>query len=170
MKWLQDLLGTGDIVVSSLERDHAPSAADIHAANFSRPWTDGEIADLLGKDNVRGFGAHARTVRQRAMTGFVLVRAAADEAEVLTIAVSPEWHGYGVGRKLMDRVLAHAHRERLASIFLEVEETNAPARALYAKLGFVAVGERPDYYAGAAGDRTRAIVMRRHVRRIDRRR
>ena len=63
-------------------------------------------------------GASAREAAARggAMIGFVLLRTAADEAEILTIGVRPDWQGHGIGARLMAHVLAHAHRERLASV------------------------------------------------------
>lgn len=166
MRWLQGLWGTGEVSISALAAEHAPYAADIHATIFARPWTDGEIAELIASQNVFGLAAHARSPRGATLTGFVIARAAADEAEILTIAVSPDWQGYGIGRRLMDRLLAHAHRERIASVFLEVDEANDPARGLYRKLGFAVVGERPDYYRDQNERRSRAVVMRRDVKQL----
>lgn len=162
MKWWQGFWGSAEVTLVPLTAEHARDAADVHAATFARPWTDGEIADLLSRPNVFGYAARPAQGGV-ALTGFVLVRLAADEAEILTIAVRPDWQGYGVGRRLMDQVLAHAHRERLASLFLEVDEANAAALALYRKLGFAAVGERPGYYRDRQGERRRAIVMRRDL-------
>ncbi|MBO6639835.1 MAG: ribosomal protein S18-alanine N-acetyltransferase [Roseitalea sp.] len=163
MKWWQGLWGASDIAIAPMQRSDAVEASDIHRVLFARPWTDGEIADLLGTANVFGFAAPEASARGGAMTGFVLLRTAADEAEILTIAVRPEWQGHGVGARLMAHVLAHAHRERLASVFLEVGETNAAAAALYRKLGFAVVGDRPEYYRGTSETRTRALVMRHDV-------
>lgn len=162
-RWL-GLFSSEDVVVVPMPRDMAREAADIHAVCFARAWTDGEIADLLGNANTHGFAATVPAGSQRAMAGFVLLRIAAGEAEILTIAVSPDWQGYGIGRRLMDHVLAHAHRERFESIFLEVEESNQAAVALYKKLGFFEVGNRPGYYSDPVKGRSRAIVMRRDVR------
>ncbi|WP_306117305.1 MULTISPECIES: ribosomal protein S18-alanine N-acetyltransferase [unclassified Roseitalea] len=161
MRWLFGLWPADQIAIHPFEADHVHDAAQIHAANFARPWTDGEIATLSGRDGVFGFVARGTDWWGTATVGFVLARMAADEAEILTIAVKPDWQGYGVGRRLMDGVLTHAYRERIASVFLEVDETNAAARALYQRLGFVTVGDRPDYYAGADAQKSRAIVMRR---------
>jgi ribosomal-protein-alanine N-acetyltransferase len=168
MKWWQGLWGAADIAIAAMQRTDAVEASDIHRALFARPWTDGEIADFLGKASVAGFAAREPAARGGAMTGFVLLQTAADEAEILAIGVRPDWQGYGVGARLMAHVLAHAHRERLASVFLEVDETNAAAGALYRKLGFATVGERPDYYRGKSDARTRALVMRHDVASVRR--
>ncbi len=153
-----------DLALQPIGVDHAAEAAAIHAATFARPWTDGEFGDLIAQDNAFGFAALEPPGRGGAMAGFVLARHAAGEAEVLTIAVRPDWQRYGVGRRLMDHLLGAAHRERIDAMFLEVDEANAAARALYAKRGFRIVAERPDYYRGNDTGRSRALVMRRDGR------
>ncbi|WP_223479156.1 ribosomal protein S18-alanine N-acetyltransferase [Oricola indica] len=153
-----------DVVVDPLDISHTRHMADLHAVSFSRPWTDGEFHDMLGQPTVFGFVARELTWGKSKVLGFVLARGAAGEAEILTITVAPDWQGHGLGRKLMDAVLRKAHGERIESVFLEVDETNAPAIALYRKLGFFQVGGRPDYYRDKAGRRTAALVMRRDLR------
>lgn len=153
-----------DVVVDPLEPAHARSVSDLHAGTFTRPWTDGEFLDMLAQPTVFGFVARELTWGKARILGFVLARAAAGEAEILTIAVAPDWQGHGLGRKMMDAVLYRAHHERVESVFLEVDETNAPAIALYRKLGFIEVGGRPDYYRDRSGRKTSALVMRRDLR------
>ncbi len=83
--------------------------------------------------------------------GFVLARVAADEAEILTLAVAPAMRRHGLGRELMQAAMAAAAGRGAASVALEVAERNAAARSLYAGLGFAGVGRRRGYY-GAGGD------------------
>jgi ribosomal-protein-alanine N-acetyltransferase len=158
--WLRPL----DIVVDPLDTAHTRHMADLHSATFVRPWTDGEFHDMLAQPTVFGFVARELTWGKAKVLGFVLARGVAGEAEILTIAVTPDWQGHGLGRKLMDAVLAKAHRERIESVFLEVDETNKPAIALYKKLGFFQVGGRPDYYRDRSGRKSAALVMRRDLR------
>lgn len=164
MKWPFDWIWPLDVVVDPLELEHVEDLADIHARNFSRAWTDGEFHDLLSKKPVFGFAVRELRWGKGRLLGFVLARAVADEAEILTIAVLPDWQGHGLGRKLMDAVLAKVHSDRVESIFLEVDETNQSAVALYRKLGFFEVGGRKDYYENVRGARTTALVMRRDLR------
>ena len=89
--------------------------------------------------------------------GLILARVAADEAEILTLAVTPQARGRGLGRRLLQTALDHARTQGAASMFLEVSPANAPALALYARAGFAPVGRRPRYYPGG-GD---ALVLRR---------
>ncbi|WP_376087518.1 GNAT family N-acetyltransferase [Roseomonas sp. CCTCC AB2023176] len=88
--------------------------------------------------------------------GFVLARAVAGEAEVLTIAVLPERRRAGLGWSLLVAAVAEAGRRGAAALFLEVSEANAAARALYARAGAVEVGRRRRYYV----DGTDALVLR----------
>ena len=164
MKWFFSWLLPLDVVVDPLEASHVHAMADLHRETFTRPWTDGEFHDLLSQDTVFGFAARELRWGKARVLGFVLARAAAGEAEILTVAVAPDWQGHGIGRKLMDAVLTKAHRERVESLFLEVDETNKPAIALYRKLGFFEVGGRPDYYRDRSGKLSAALVMRRDLR------
>ena len=95
------------------------------------------------------------------MRGFVLARLAADEAEILTIAVQPSARGRGVGRALLLANFRQAANAGARTLFLEVDEDNRAALALYKRLGFVRVGERVGYYRKKDGGRTTAVVMRR---------
>lgn len=123
--------------------------AALHAAAFTvpRPWTAEELAALL---------AHPGAVLAAAEQGFALARVAADEAELLTIAVAPAARRRGLGRQLLARVLTAAAGRGARSVFLEVAADNAPARALYAMAGFAEAGRRRGYYGGAD-----ALVLRR---------
>jgi len=77
-----------------------------------------------------------------------------DEAEILNIAVDPEYRRRGIGAALLDRVCAEAQ----GAIFLEVAETNAPAIALYRKQGWVEAGVRQGYYSQGT---VNAVVMKK---------
>jgi [ribosomal protein S18]-alanine N-acetyltransferase len=152
-----------EFAIEPLEIDDAAVLARIHEEDFIRPWTEDEFADLLAQANVFGFAAREVGKRHLGPVGFVLVRQAADEAEILTVAVARSARRLGLGRSLMDAVLRALHAERTASLFLEVDETNVAAIGLYKRLGFIQVGKRPDYYKQPGGGRTGAIVMRRDL-------
>jgi ribosomal-protein-alanine N-acetyltransferase len=92
--------------------------------------------------------------------GFILARDLAGDVEVLSVGVLPRWRRRGIGRALIDAVVANAERDGLGSIVLEVATENAAARALYAAFGFVQVGRRPGYYCQTGG-RTDALILRR---------
>ncbi|MBN9052709.1 GNAT family N-acetyltransferase [Shinella sp. PSBB067] len=147
-----------------LETDDAGIAAALHRARFARPWNDGEFHSLLSQEPVFGFLALKEGALGRTAGGFVLARATAGEAEILTIGVDERFARAGLGWRLMLAALREAKMRGAEDIFLEVDEGNAAARGLYAKLGFSKVGERKAYYAAADGSRSTALVMRRDLR------
>ncbi len=95
--------------------------------------------------------------------GFLLGRAVAGEAELLTLAVAPESRRLGLGRKLVARFLYQARLRGAARAFLEVSAENPAAIALYESAGFAAAGRRRGYYASPEGGRIDAIVMARDL-------
>ncbi|MCD2180239.1 GNAT family N-acetyltransferase [Rhizobium sp. C1] len=150
-----------DYEIIPMEVAHCRAASAIHGERFLRGWSDGEFHDLLGQDTVGGFVAfHSGLSPRDGVTGFVLSRTAAGEAEILSIGVTPRVARQGLGWRLMRAALADIVARDATTVFLEVDETNTAARALYAKLGFAKVAERPAYYAGPDGKKTAAHVMR----------
>jgi ribosomal-protein-alanine N-acetyltransferase len=148
-----------DYDVVPMQPAHSVQAAEIHAAGFSRAWSIDEIETLLDQTNVDGFVAFASGEKTQ-VAGFVLTRFAADEAEVLTIAVRRRHRRRGVGWRLMLAAIRQMRDAGAERLFLEVDETNASAVALYKRLGFVKVAERRAYYKHEDGGRSAALVMR----------
>ena len=97
------------------------------------------------------------------MRGFAISRLAADEAEILTIAVDSAWRGRGVGRDLMREHLSRATLSGARAMFLEVDQDNAAAIALYTRFGFLKVGRREGYYRRPDGKSATALVMRKDL-------
>lgn len=131
----------------------AAALARLHAAAFDRPWGGSEIADLMASP-----GAFGLLVEE---TGFILCRAIAGEAEVLTLAVTPAARRRGAGRALLEAAAGLAATTGADSMFLEVAADNVAALALYAAADFSRVGLRRAYYA----DGSDAVVMRRALNR-----
>ena len=157
--WLDRLLGRVVALSEATTRDAAVIAA-LHAASFQRGWSEQEIQRLLIERNVL---AH-RLLRGGRFVGFIMSREAAGEAEILSIAVSKSQQGRGFARQLLE-----LHMRRLAglgvkAIFLEVDESNMPARRLYSRAGFREVGRREAYYSRSPGVKGgAALVLRRDL-------
>lgn len=90
--------------------------------------------------------------------GFTLVRAAPGEEELLLIAVSPAARGKGLGRRLLEQVIADARGRGAERVFLEMRFNN-PAAELYRACGFEPIGRRPDYYRLPDGNKIDAITF-----------
>jgi ribosomal-protein-alanine N-acetyltransferase len=124
--------------------------ATIHAAAFSAADAWGQdVFDLqLAMPNVFGL--------LHPSGGLILVRIAADEAEILTLAVVPAARRSGVGGVLLLEASSTAAAMGARALFLEVSVTNIAARALYISAGFIQVGRRRNYYS----DSSDALVLR----------
>lgn len=133
----------------------APAIAALHARSFRRGWDDDEVYGLL----VDGTVVAHRAMIRRTLAGFIISRLAADEAEILSVAIGPAWRGRGLARPLLDIHLRTLAGRAVSAVFLEVDEHNAPARRLYAGAGFRVVGRRQGYYEGGAT----ALVLRRDL-------
>lgn len=151
--------------VAPLTTEDARALSRLHSSAFplsGGSWGASEFHKLLLQPNVFGhrvarpgpFGRGKPEPR-----GFVLLREAGGEAEVLTLAVHPSWQGRGFGRTLMNAAIRDLYGRRTEALFLEVDEGNAPAIGLYEKLGFETVGKREAYYAKVGG-RATALTMR----------
>jgi len=92
--------------------------------------------------------------------GFVLVRVAGHEAEILTLAVAPAARRRGIGLALVVAACRHAQKMGAGASFLEVGERNESARSLYQRLGFHEVGRRRGYYQSAGGSNEDALIFR----------
>ena len=90
--------------------------------------------------------------------GFILSRQAADEEELLLIAVKPEHRGRGLGRKLIRQLKLEANTRKVSKIFLEMREGN-PAESLYRSEGFETIGLRKNYYTARDGSRMNALTF-----------
>jgi ribosomal-protein-alanine N-acetyltransferase len=138
----------------------AAALAALHARSFAHGWNESEFERLLADKAVI---AHvARAGSGKPLAGFMLSRRAADEAEILTVAVAPAERGRGVARALLARHLGRLAALGIARVFLEVDDGNRPALKLYERAGFRPVGQRAGYYVRADGART-ALTLRRDL-------
>jgi len=147
-------------VVEEAVAEDIPALADLHDRAFAVGWSADELMSLANQRGVIVLQVRrANALGTRAPLGFVIARVAADEAEILTIAVDPAHRARGFGARLMRAVMSRLYAERVAALFLEVDAANAPAVALYRRLGFKTVGARRGYYHDSDGDGG-ALVMR----------
>jgi ribosomal-protein-alanine N-acetyltransferase len=94
------------------------------------------------------------------VVGLLVARVAADEMEILNLAVDPRWRRRGAGTALVEAALDHGLRAGAARVFLEVRETNGAARRFYQQQGFAVTGRRVRYYHQPEED---ALIMAREV-------
>lgn len=130
--------------------------AAIHAAAFGdrgQVWPEAAIEAMLARAPIRWVAAGA--------DGFAILQVLPPEAELLTIAVDPAAQGRGVGTALLRAAMSRARLCGARTMWLDVAEDNAPARALYARAGFAETGRRPGYYARTRGKAVDALLLSR---------
>jgi [ribosomal protein S18]-alanine N-acetyltransferase len=153
------------VTIEEAQISEAEALADIHGTAFSRQWSADEFAALLSDRNVFALVARGGTFfGARRIIGFVLVRSAADEAEILSVAVLPRARGRGYGRQLIEEAMRRLYREAARICFLEVDRDNRAAVGLYRSLGFEEAGARKGYYRSPEGGAGTALVMRVQLR------
>ncbi|MFT7058523.1 MAG: ribosomal-protein-alanine N-acetyltransferase [Pseudorhodobacter sp.] len=126
--------------------------AALHAKTFTvpRPWSETEFASLLQSPHVFAIGD---------ALGFILGRAIAGEAEVLTLAVDPAQRRAGIARNLMRAFCRQSVARGAMAAFLEVAEGNLAAIALYQTTGFAIVGRRVGYFKTGKEQAIDALVL-----------
>lgn len=134
----------------------AEAMALVHGRAFAKGWSAADIAELTA-----GPGGFALLVEEdEAPMGFILCRAMAGEAEILTLAVEPAARRRGLARALVEAAAGAARMAGAQTLFLEVAHDNQPALALYEAAGFARAGLRRNYYDLGAQGTTDAVVMR----------
>lgn len=148
-------------IVEDASAHDCEELAALHDQAFPVGWNADDLAALVQDRAVtthviRPLGWFGRGP----VEGFIMVRQAADEGEVLTFAVASHTRGRGYGTRLLDGAIMALRQAGVVEVFLEVAETNASAITLYRRRGFAQVGERHAYAKTADGRNERALVMR----------
>jgi ribosomal-protein-alanine N-acetyltransferase len=149
----------GTALVEPARVRDAARLAQRHGASFHRGWGEDEFETMLTERNT----LVDRLQQGRQIIGFAVSRIAADEAEILSIAIDATQRGRGLSRNLLMTHLGHLASRGARTIFLEVEENNRPARRLYEWAGFGVVGRRERYYQQPGGEQLNALLMRRDL-------
>src|SRR3954451_17919876 len=159
MSWLSDLWSGGTAVIEPATVREAARLAELHSASFHRGWGESEFENMLTERNTL---VHRLRVGRKTI-GFAVSRLAADESEILSIALDAGYRGRGLSHNLLLTHLGHLVGHGARSSFLEVEENNQPARRLYERAGYAVVGRRERYYQQAGGEQLNALLMRRDL-------
>jgi tRNA threonylcarbamoyladenosine biosynthesis protein TsaB len=130
--------------------------AKLHTASFETAWTEKDLAEILA-----GPGCVALlATSDDGPVGFLIYRAVADEAEIITICVDPAYQRRGAGSQIVAAAQQLLKSLKINDLFLEVAAGNRDAISLYTRAGFVEAGKRKAYYAHKNGETEDAIIMR----------
>lgn len=128
--------------IRPMTKNDCEQVAAIEAVSFSIPWSLKAFTDTVEKDNFRYFVAD-EAGEILGYCGFLFVL---DEAEIPNVCVKSSARKQGVGKKMMNALIEEAKKLGISTLFLEVRESNAAARALYKSLGFAEDGIRKNFY------------------------
>lgn len=162
------------VEIRAMREEDAGAIAGLDANCFSQGWSAGDHAGYAADPNVIALVAcNYACADDGAMTdagtdstpsdegedvrGYVLVQRAADEGDVLRVAVRPEMRGCGIGGALVQEALRCARERGVTRLFLEVRSSNEAAIRMYRRCGFEQIGTRKHYYRDPVED---ALLMR----------
>lgn len=135
-------------MIRPMEERDIQRVYEIEAACFPDPWSRRSLAGELA-DPMACWLVLEKEGRVAAHMGIHLL---GEEADVMNIAVAPEFRRQGLADRLMAAMLEKCRKQGVSRLMLEVRESNAPARALYEKWGFGEEGRRRRYYRDPVED------------------
>jgi ribosomal-protein-alanine N-acetyltransferase len=140
------------------------------AQAHGHPWSRGHFRDTIAAGHPAWLLTSApltgqehagpKTASGRVLLGYGVALASPDEWHVLNLVVSPDHRRQGWGRLMLQALGRRAQAAGAEGLLLEVRESNRAAHALYASLGFEAVGQRKNYYPAGSAGREHALVLR----------
>lgn len=153
MQRQHDLAG---LVCQAMQQGDLEQVLALERRVYPHPWSLGNFTDSLAS------GYQCQMVRDAdgKLLGYFLLMLGYEDAELLNVAVDGAMQGQGLGRWLLDQVVACARTHGMVSVLLEVRPSNVRALALYRRYGFEEINRRKAYYPAADGQREDAITMR----------
>lgn len=133
---------------------HVAQVAALEAICFSDPWSERSVASEL----TNPLSLWMVGLEKEQVVGYVGSQSVEGEADMMNVAVHPDYRRRGIARDLVTHLIAALAEKGVCSLTLEVRASNAPAIALYEKMGFVQVGCRPNYYRNPKED---ALILRK---------
>lgn len=134
--------------------DHAAQIARLEKICFSDPWSENSVAGELSNDLALWLVA----LEENTVTGYIGSQTVMDETDMMNIAVHPDFRRRGIAEALVNALVEELKEMGSRCLTLEVRATNAPAIALYKKLGFLETGRRKNYYRNPRED---ALILRK---------
>lgn len=137
--------------------DDIPQISRMEREFFSTPWSEASIGHYAEMENTifivaRSLDEPAPEGAAQKVVGYAAVLCAADEGNLVSIGVLEEYREMGIASELLDIIYGIASDKGVASIHLEVRESNEPAISLYEKEGFRKEGKRPRFYRNPTED------------------
>ena len=142
------------IHIVPIEHHHVMQVAALEKQCFSDPWSENSVASELNNP----LSLWLVAVDDENLAGYVGSQTVMDETDMMNIAVDPRYRRQGIAQMLVEALGEQLKKAESRCLTLEVRISNAPAIALYEKLGFAQVGKRPNYYRNPKED---ALILRK---------
>ena len=142
------------MILEKMHPSHVAQIAELEKICFSDPWSERSIASEL--DNKLAFWLVA-TEGER-VAGYIGSQTVMDETDMMNVAVHPDFRRRGIAEVLVNGLVEELKNKGSHCLTLEVRASNAPAIALYEKLGFSEIGRRKNYYRNPRED---ALILRK---------
>ncbi len=143
-----------------MQASDLPAVLAMESATYRFPWSQANFVDSLAA----GYLAWVRHGAQQQLLAYCVAQPGFEETHLLNLTVAPDQQRQGHGWALLAALAAWAQQRGDAALWLEVRQSNAAGRALYAAAGFDDVGQRRAYYPAEHGQREDAVVMRLALR------
>ena len=143
-----------NFAVVPMTEAHVAQVAALEQVCFSDPWSENSVRSELENP----LSTWLIALEGETVLGYVGSQTVLDEADIMNVAVAPDHRRQGIARLLLERLEEALRARDVHSLTLEVRASNAPAKALYASLGYVRVGRRPNYYFKPRED---ALILRK---------
>lgn len=147
-----------ELVIRDARVEDIPALEVLEEQCFSMPWTREQLISQLPDEGHRFLVAESGGE----LVGYIGMMFVLDEGYISNVATAPRARRQGVASALISALTEQAKELSLAFVTLEVRQGNEPAKALYAKHGFVAVGTRKNYYERPTED---AELMTKFLKR-----
>lgn len=143
-------------MIVPMQEVHVPQIAALEQLCFSDPWSEASVRGEL----LNPLSLWLVAEEDGKAVGYIGSQSVPPEADVMNLAVAPEYRKRGIGESLLCTMAELLHSKGIEALFLEVRASNEAAIALYTKLGFVRVGRRKKYYVNPQED---ALILRKEL-------
>lgn len=137
-----------------MDETHVAAIAELEKICFHDPWSEKSIASEL----TNPLSCWVVSMDADRLAGYVGSQSVLGWADMMNLAVHPDYRCRGVATQLINTLIEHLKRKEVTCLTLEVRASNTTAIALYGKHGFVEVGRRPGYYHNPRED---ALILRK---------